>query len=59
MDKFDLKSLGVQEMTDTEMRSVDGGCLFAVIVAGIIVLATIADAIWDIDGLHTAADNCR
>jgi lactobin A/cerein 7B family class IIb bacteriocin len=53
-----MKNLNFLELNAQELEEVNGG-IFGWIVAGIIAVATVADAIWDIDWLDTPADAFR
>ena len=55
MKTLNLSSYGVEELNEAQMSEVTGGFI-GWIFGGIMALATIADAIWDIDCLHTPAD---
>jgi hypothetical protein len=51
-----LEDLNVAEISKEDAASVDGGGLFAIILGAVLVVATVADAIWDIESLDTPAD---
>jgi hypothetical protein len=55
---LNLNAMGVTEMNCAEMRETDGGC-FAIIVAAVVAVATVVDAIFDIEALETPADLFR
>lgn len=51
MNRLDLNLLSVQEMDDSEMQAVDGGC-FAIITAAVVAIFLAVDYLQDghIDG---------
>lgn len=53
-----MKKNEFMELNAQELEEVNGG-IFGWIVAGIIAVATVADAIWDIECLDTPADAFR